>query len=312
MSYIQTDKRLKVPKYNLKAINLNEPIHQLETEMIDILQKQIFGISFSAYIDDQSPALKSKLTEKQIDDRMKVISPFTKWVRSFSCTDGNEIIPKVAKKYGLKTIVGAWLDDNKEQNDKEIEALIEVAKSGHADIVAVGNEVLLREDLSINELIGYIEKVKNALPNVEVGYVDAYYLFSDYPEIINVCDVILTNCYPFWEYCPLPVSIDYMKHMYQKTLAVAKGKKIIISETGWPDKGESLDVAVPSYENAISYFVNTYRWAKEDNIDIVYFSSFDEEWKIDDEGICGASWGLWDKYNQYKYGKDTNNEPKSV
>lgn len=92
-----------------------------------------------------------------------------------------------------------------------------------------------------------------------------------------------------------------MKHMYKIALDATKGKKVIISETGWPSSGMNLGTAIPSIENAMKYFVNTYKWAEEDDIDIFYFSSFDEEWKAVSEGDLGAYWGLWDKDGNYKY-----------
>ena len=114
---------------------------------------------------------------------MEVIKPYTKWIRSFSCIEGNELIPKIAKEYGIKTLVGAWLGKESEKNEQEIEALIQLAKEGYVDIAAVGNEVLYRKDLSENELLGYINRVKQAIPEIPVGYVDAYYEFSARPEI---------------------------------------------------------------------------------------------------------------------------------
>jgi GPH family glycoside/pentoside/hexuronide:cation symporter len=32
-----------------------------------------------------------------------------------------------------------------------------------------------------------------------------------------------------------------------------------------------------------------------------YFSSFDESWKVHQEGDVGARWGLWDKFENLKY-----------
>ncbi len=145
---------------------------------------------------------------------MKILQPYVKWVRSFSCVDGNELIPKVAHKYGIKTLVGAWLGDDKEKNDIEIESLIKVAKDGNADILAVGNEVLLRGDLSEDEIIQYIQRVKQEVNGIPIGYVDAYFEFVNHPRICNVCDVILANCYPFWEGFPLEHSLSYLKNMY--------------------------------------------------------------------------------------------------
>ena len=76
---------------------------------------------------------------------------------------------------------------------------------------------------------------------------------------------------------------------------------MVISETGWPTTGTAFGGAVPSYENAMEYFIRTYQWAAQDDIDIFYFSSFDESWKVGDEGDVGAYWGLWDKDGNLKY-----------
>jgi exo-beta-1,3-glucanase (GH17 family) len=89
--------------------------------------------------------------------------------------------------------------------------------------------------------------------------------------------------------------------MYQIAKNAARGKKVIISETGWPNRGSAEKGAVPSYENAIKYFINAYNWAEQEDIEIFYFSSFDETWKIDAEGDVGAYWGLWDKDGNFKY-----------
>ena len=225
----------------------------------------------------------------------------SEWQFSFSCVQGNELIPQVAKSMGIKTLVGAWLGDDLDKNEEEIAGLISLAKQGYVDICAVGNEVLYRDDLSEQQLLDYIQKVKDAVPELPVGYVDAYYEFEDRPAITEICDVILANCYPFWEGCSIEYSLLYMKDMYRRTVAAAGDKKVIISETGWPNRGRSFHGAVPSDENAMRYFVNAQQWAKTDNIDIFYFSSFDESWKIDDEGDVGAYWGLWDKDEKLKY-----------
>ena len=89
--------------------------------------------------------------------------------------------------------------------------------------------------------------------------------------------------------------------MYHRAKKVANGKKVIITETGWPSSGSATGETVPSYENAMQYFINTYVWAEQEDIEIFYFSSFDEEWKAGDEGDVGAYWGLWDKDGNFKY-----------
>jgi len=221
---------------SLSGMNvLDKPKSELEALMQNILHHQIHGISFSPYTEGQGPG--EQITAEQIEQRLGLISSSVRWIRSFSCTDGNELIPELAKKRGLKALVGAWLDDDLENNDKEINKLIATAKAGFVDIVAVGNEVLLRKDLSEEQLIAYIKRVKQALPDLDVGYVEAYYKFELHPNITQECDVILANCYPFWEGCVLDYSILYMKDMYRRAMKVARGKKVIVTETGWPNQG---------------------------------------------------------------------------
>ena len=276
------------------------PRQELDLLFRNILNAGIHGISFSAYLDHQAPG--SQISEDQIVPKLDIIRPYVQWVRSFSCTDGNEHIPRLAHEKGFKTLVGAWLGKDAEKNEIEIEGVIQVAKAGHADIVAVGNEVMLREDLSEDQIIEFILRVKQELPAIPVGYVDAYYEFELHPRIVDACDVILANCYPFWESCPLEHSFVYLKEMYHRAVRAAQGKQVIIAETGWPDRGTPENGAIPSYENALKYFINAFTWAAEENIEIFYFSSFDEIWKVAVEGDVGAYWGLWDKNGELKYG----------
>ena len=263
------------------------------------LNKGMHGICFSMYEDGQKPG--DTITEAQVERRIKILKPYSKWMRSFSCIEGNEYVPRIAHKHGMKTLVGAWLGDNKEDNEKEIKGLIQLAKEGCVDIAAVGNEVLYRNDLSLEELLGYIRRVKEALPDIPVGYVDAYYEFSRHTELVEISDVILSNCYPYWEGCHIDGSLDHMQQMFGQASHAAGNKKVIITETGWPSEGGSFKGAVSSEENAIKYFINTQVWAEKANVEVFYFSSFDESWKTGDEGDVGAYWGIWDKDENLKF-----------
>jgi exo-beta-1,3-glucanase (GH17 family) len=274
-------------------------VKDLRSLVRNILEAKIHGISFSPYIEGQGP--RTPIGPAQIRERLGFIQPYVRWIRSFSCKEGNELIPGIAAENGLRTMVGVWLDDDREQNELEIANAIDIAKAGHANILAVGNEVLLRGELSEDELLDYIRRVKRAVPNTDVGYVDAYFKFVDHPRVTEACDVLLANCYPFWEGCPAEHALLYMKDMYRRVVNIANGKRVIVSETGWPNVGTATHGAIPSTDNAIKYFVDTYQWAEQDNIEIFYFSAFDEAWKVDTEGDVGAFWGLWDKEGNAKY-----------
>ncbi|MFK7969680.1 MAG: glycosyl hydrolase family 17 protein [Bacteroidia bacterium] len=277
----------------------NKSPEQIKELFKTVLENGMHGLCYSAYEEGQEPG--DILTEDQIRSRMQIIKPYTKWVRSFSCIEGNELVPKVAKDLGMKTLVGAWLGPDRDLNEKEIEGLISLAKQGLVDIAAVGNEVLYRNDLPKEELLGYINRVKEAIPGVPVGYVDAYYEFSVHPDVTEACDVILANCYPYWEGCHIDYSLVYMQQMYNQAKHAANGKPVIITETGWPSQGKSTKDAHSSAENFIKYFINAQKWSAAEDIDMFYFASFDESWKVGDEGDVGAYWGIWDKHGKLKF-----------
>lgn len=266
------------------------------------LEKGMHGICFSIYENEQKPG--DIITPEQVNRRIQLLKPYTKWVRSFSCIEGNEFVPRIAHANGMKTLVGAWLSNDLEKNEQEIEALIALASEGCVDIAAVGNEVMYRKDLTEDQLIDYINRVKVALPGIPVGYVDAYYEFSHRPRITEICDVILTNCYPYWEGCPIEYSFNHMKSMFESAKNAGNGKRVIITETGWPSEGGSLKGSFASNENAMKYFIDTQNWSRQQAIEIFYFSSFDEAWKVGPEGAVGAYWGLWDKNEELKYQKN--------
>ena len=294
MSY-RRDKLLALTGVDAKPSTHNEIVDIFHEKM----KHKMHGLCFSPYQEGQKPG--DVLSEDQITRRIKIIAPHTKWVRSFSCTEGNELIPRIAKKHGLKTLVGAWLGKDEKINEQEIENLIQMAKEGYVDIAAVGNEVMYRGDLSEDKLLEYISRVKSELVDIPIGYVDAYYEFEFRERITEECDVILANCYPFWEGCSIEYSLPYMKDMYGRAKKAGNGKKVIITETGWPNQGAKLYGAQPSKFNALTYYLNAQAWSKEDDIEMFYFSSFDESWKVDSEGDVGPFWGLWNSDEKLKY-----------
>ncbi len=260
----------------------------------------MYGLSFSAYAEGQRAG--DQLLASTVGRRIDLIAPHTRWVRSFACTEGHEAIPRLARTKGLKTMVGAWISNDRERNEREIQALITLATEGMVNIAVVGNEVLLREELPEPELLAYIGRVKAAVPeDVQVGCVDAYYQFLERPALTAACDVLLPNCYPFWEGADIDMAAQYLRRMHGLVKAAGGDKPVIVAETGWPGKGQPVAGAVPSVENAMKYFIDVQQWAKGEGVKLFYFSSFDEPWKLAQEGEVGAQWGLWDQHGKAKY-----------
>jgi len=304
-SYYQTDKLKSLlgsrfTAGSAAAIDIgNKSKSEIKQIFMESLEGGMHGLCFSPYLEGQN--IGDQLSESQIRRRMEVIKPYTKWVRSFSCIEGNEIIPRIAHQSGLKTMVGAWIGKDKDSNDAEINALIDLANKGLVDIAVVGNEVLLRDELTEGEVLNYINRVKEALPDIPVGYVDAYYQYHERPALAEACDVILVNCYPFWEGVSIEQSSSYLSQMYSVAQNAAKGKPVIVTETGWPNKGSNTMDANPSEENAMRYFINTNEWSKKEGVELFYFSSFDESWKVHHEGDVGERWGIWNSNEKLKY-----------
>lgn len=267
----------------------------------ELFRGGLYGLCFSAYAEGQRAG--DLLSLAQVRRRVEVIAPHTRWVRSFASTEGHEQIPRIAREKGLKTMAGAWISHDRARNEREIQALIGLAREGVVDIAVVGNEVLLRGELPEPELLGYLQRVRAEVPaEVPVGCVDAYFQFLERPALTAACDVLLPNCYPFWEGADIDVAAQYLRRMHALVKAAGGDKRVIVAETGWPGQGQPVAGAVPSAENAMKYFIDVQQWARGEGVRLFYFSSFDEPWKLAQEGEAGTQWGLWDKDERLKYG----------
>ena len=292
----------RVPDWvNLRGTDFSDTTHEERVALFRrILERKVHGLAFSPYMDGQEPG--DEIPEAQIRQRLETIAPYTRWIRTFSTLEGNQHVPRIAHEMGLKTMVGVDLGPDLEENERMLASGVEIAQAGHADIFVVGNENMLRQDITEAQLLEYIARAREAVPeDVPVSFVDAYFLFEKHPAVAEACDVLLVNCYPFWESCPREYALLYMKEMYRRAQKVAGGKKVIISETGWPTSGTPFGAAVPSMENALKYVIDTYQWAEEDSIEVFYFAAFDEAWKVGAEGDVGAFWGLWDTQGHLKF-----------
>jgi len=265
---------------------------------------KVYGLNFGPYVKEgQNPDNGTYMPEEQIRELMTIIAPYTQWVRTFGCTNGLEKAGPIAYEQGLKIAVGAWLGSNLPANEEEVANLIKIGQDGEADILIVGSEVLLRGDLTEAQLIDYINRVRTAVPpGIPVATADTYGELLSHPDVMAAGDVVLANFYHFWEGIDVNQSRAHLNACYQTLVAEAGGKKVYVSETGWPSEGEPNGSAVPSPENAAFYFQNFVSWAEAQGVDYFYFEAFDEPWKVIKEGSRGAHWGVWDKDGNLKLG----------
>ncbi|GCL62502.1 MFS transporter [Pseudaquabacterium pictum] len=277
------------------------PTAEIRSRFSEQFDAGLYGLCFSAYPEGQRAG--DQLLASDVGRRIDLVAPHTRWLRSFSCTEGHEAIPRLARTKGLKTMVGAWLSADRARNEREITALIRLAQDGMVDIAVVGNEVLLRGELPEAELLQSLARVRAAVPeSVRVGCVDAYFEFLERPALVAACDVLLPNCYPFWEGAHIDHAAQYLRRMHGLVKAVAgEDKAVILAETGWPGQGEAVGAAVPSADHAMRYFTEAQQWSRREGVKLFWFASFDEPWKRRQEGEVGTQWGLWDKDERPKY-----------
>ncbi len=261
---------------------------------------KIFGFNFSPYIGLQDPNDGVQITEEQIRQRLELLRGYTEYIRTFGARNGLQEIPRLAREKNFKVFAGAWLSKDLAANDEEIANLIAIGKAGFAEALVVGSETLLREDLTPAQLAAYIEAIKAAVPGVPVTTADSYANLIDAPAVRSACSFLFPNCYPFWENEHIDCAIYRLHLQYSSLLAVADGKEIIISETGWPSDGGSQGAADATLVNACEYFSQVQIWSKAMGLKTFVFSAFSENWKANYEGPIGAHWGIFTESGQLK------------
>jgi exo-beta-1,3-glucanase (GH17 family) len=268
-------------------------------------QYKVYGLDFSPYEDGQSPDWRTPVSLAQLRERMAIIQPYTRWVRSFGSADGLEFSGAVARELGLKAALGAWISSDLSANEAQLANLIAAAQRGEADMLVVGSEVMRRRELSEGQLIDYIRRVRQAVPaSVLVTTADVYGEILGRPALRAACDLLFVNYYPYWEGIGIARALAVLEARHRDLVAAADGKRVVVSETGWPSDGDPVGEAVPTEENARRYFVDFARWADKNAVDYFYFSALDETWKVAQEGPQGGHWGLWDKDGRLKPGRE--------
>ena len=168
--------------------------------------------------------------------------------------------------------------------------------------VVVGNEVLLRRDLSVDDLTADIDTV-HAQVKQPVAYADVTDFWKQFPQVAPHVDIVMIHFLPYWENTPLSLgaSIANIKTTTEQFKALFPGKQLSIGETGWPSRGRSRGGAVPSRVNEAVFLRQFVTLASQEGVDYNLIEAFDQPWKYEDEGVAGANWGLWNTHRIQKF-----------
>ena len=234
---------------------------------------------------------------EQMDKDLAHLATITSCIRSYSSV-GLEELPAMARKHGLKLWLGAWVSNDAALTRKEIDTTIRLAKENKdiIETVVVGNEALLRRDVSAEQLVGYINEVKQALPDMIITYADVWEFWNKHPEIAPAVDRVTIHILPYWE--DKPISVDkallHVKNIRELMQQKIPDKEIVIGETGWPSEGRMREGAYPSAVNQALFTRGFVKMAEEGGWKYNFIEAFDQPWKRLSEGAVGGFWGLFD------------------
>ena len=266
---------------------------------IDVPSGKLMSLSFAPFREGFSPLEETFPLKEHIEEDLRLLADKTHSIRTYASLGGMEPTPELARKYGLSMIQGGWLGYGYMDNKNEIAALIKSANA-NPDVVKrviVGNEVLLRGDMDVERLIGYIREVKRAVKQ-PVSYADVWSMYMKNPKLINEVDFITIHILPYWE--DEPISVEHasehlekiVKQVEDEARGIAPGKPILIGESGWPSAGRQRGQAIPGVVNEAKFIRDMIQVVNRHGFDYNIVEAFNQPWKSNLEGVVGANWGL--------------------
>jgi exo-beta-1,3-glucanase (GH17 family) len=259
---------------------------------------KLLCVSYAPFRGDQTPLVPTtRVTAEQIAEDLAQLAKISDCVRTYSNENGLDQVPELAAKVGLKVIQGIWLASNRQKNLAQIATGIRLAQKYPTTITAlvVGNEVLLRGEMTTSDLAATIRSVKGQVA-VPVTYADVWEFWLRNREIYDAVDFVTIHILPYWE--DFPIRAKYAAaHVdaIRRRMAVAfPGKEILVGETGWPSKGRMRDAALPSRTNQARVVSEILDLAKRENFRVNLIEAYDQPWKRQLEGTVGGYWGLFD------------------
>jgi glucan 1,3-beta-glucosidase len=256
-------------------------------------------VSYAPFRGDQDPLVETThVSAAQIDEDLALLSRYTDCIRTYSIENGLDQVPAIAAHHGLKVMQGLWLSNKAEKNRHQVETVVALAKAfpNTINAVIVGNEVLLRGDLSVGDLEGFIRTVK-AQVTMPVSYADVWEFWLRNRDLQAAVDFVTIHILPYWEDFPLPASIAaaHVDAIRRQIAAAIPNKEIFIGEVGWPSAGRMREGALPSPSNQARVISETMTLAQRENFRVNVIEAFNQPWKRWLEGATGGYWGIFDR-----------------
>lgn len=255
---------------------------------------KFLGLCYGPHRDNEDPDFGIQPTVAEISEDLEFIKDLTVTIRTYGVTDNLEQIPILCEQYGIDCYPGAWISRFACENKRQMDSLIQIAKLelSHVKGLIVGNEVLLRNDISEQQLITFITRARNET-NLPIATAETWQDWLDHPQLVDAVDIMFVHIYPYWDHIAVEEGADYILEKWNELKTKYPDKTMVIGETGWPSKGESRGNAIPGEANQKKYLTDFVAMAEGNSIDYFYFEIFDEKWKSKFEGEAGSNWGIY-------------------
>ncbi|MBV9565235.1 MAG: beta-(1-6) glucans synthase [Bradyrhizobium sp.] len=255
-------------------------------------------VSYAPFRGSQTPLQSTaRIDAEQIEQDLTQLAKITDCVRTYSIENGLDQVPGIAAKVGgLKVMQGVWLGSDRLKNLNQISTVVRLTKQYPEVItsVVVGNEVLLRGEMTTSDLAASIRAVK-AQVAVPVTYADVWEFWLRNREIYDAVDFITIHILPYWEDFPIRAKFAaaHVDSIRQQMAVAFPGKEILIGETGWPSEGRMREGALPSRTNQARVVSEILLLAKQESFRVNLIEAYDQPWKRQLEGTVGGYWGMY-------------------
>ena len=276
------------------AINLTTWSYFNRPQEAQVWLGTIMGVAFSPLREHHNPEKGIFPSRDEMEQDLALLQDNVRAVRIYSVTNGQEAIPELAWDHKLYVTAGAWINKDEDTNQLEVSSLIELSKT-YPNVVRslVGNEVILREDLSVDQLIEHIRHVRKRVSQ-PVSTSEPWSIWLKHPELAEEVDFIAAHILPYWEGLPVEQALDFVFDRYRALQTAFPNKPIVITETGWPGGGQPFGQAEATRVNQARFLREFFNRAQRENITYYAVEAFDQPWKQAIEGTSGAHWGIYD------------------
>jgi len=262
---------------------------------------RVQGFAFSPYRADQDPGRGDFPSLQGIASDLALLEGKTHAVRTYSTAGTLAEVPRLAAARGINVAVGAWINNNQINNEQEVTRLIGLASNNRNVVrVIVGNESLLRGDISIEALAAYLDRVRAAVDQ-PVSTAEPWHVWLHHPELAEHVDYLAIHVLPYWEGVDVDHAIDFTVETVRRLQAMFPTKPIVITEVGWPSNGRTREGSVASPSNEALFLRRFLARAEQEGYVYYLMEAFDQPWKGVQEGAVGAYWGVYDASRNTKF-----------